>query len=430
MKQAHKISNFSALMIILGSVVGTGVFFNATSVLNSVKGNGFLSIFSWLLSGIMAIAGGLTFAELGVLFPEDSGLVVYLEKSFGKKVGFLAGWMQMILCFPALLAAVSLVFGKQLSSMLQLDADYSTIIALITLSCIIIFNVSSMSYGVKIQNIFTISKFIPIILIIIFGLLYTNKQPITNEFILPVQQGEILSYFGSAMLTTLFAYDGWIILGNLVGKLDNPKKNLPKIFLLGLSLITLTYMLINTVYLLVVPIDELLVSDIAGKVVSEKLFSGFGGTLINFGILISIFGTLNGISMGSLVVPENLFNKNWLPYPQNTNDNKKSIYSGIIIFSSSTFMLLSGTLNMLMDLAIFSLWVFFILAFIGVIILRFTKKDIIREYKVPFYPFLPLIAIFGGLYIIINTLIANQIVSLYFIIMMLTSIPIIIYKKI
>lgn len=430
MKKTNKINNFSALMIILGSVVGTGVFFNATAVLNSVKGNGFLSILSWLLSGLMAIAGGLTFAELGVLFPEDSGLVVYLEKSFGKKIGFLAGWMQMILCFPALLAAVSLVFGKQLASMLQLNSSYSTIIALVTLGCVIIFNVTSMSYGVKIQNIFTISKFIPIILIIVFGLLYTNKQPISNEFVLPIQEGELLSYFGSAMLTTLFAYDGWIILGNVVGQLENPKKNLPKVFLLGLSLITLTYILINVVYLFVVPINELLVSDIAGKAVAEKLFSGFGGTLVNFGILISIFGTLNGISMGGLVVPENLFKKNWLPCSQKATGKTKSIFSGVIIFSSSTFMILSGSLNMLMDLAIFSLWSFFVLAFIGVIILRFTKKDVVREYKVPLYPLLPLIAILGGLYLIINTLIANQMVSLYFIILMLTSIPIIIFKKI
>lgn len=166
MKKINKINNFSALMIILGSVVGTGVFFNATAVINNVKGNGFLSILSWLLSGLMAIAGGLTFAELGVLFPEDSGLVVYLEKAFGKKMGFLAGWMQMILCFPALLAAISLVFGKQLSSMLQLNPIYSTIIAIIALTCVILFNVKSMSYGVVIQNIFTISKFIPIILIL------------------------------------------------------------------------------------------------------------------------------------------------------------------------------------------------------------------------------------------------------------------------
>lgn len=232
------------------------------------------------------------------------------------------------------------------------------------------------------------------------------------------------------MLTTLFAYDGWIILGNVVGQLDNPKKNLPKVFLLGLSLITLTYILINVVYLLVVPINELLTSDIAGKAVAEKLFSGFGGTLVNFGILISIFGTLNGVAMGGLVVPENLFKKNWLPYSQKTTEKSKSVFSGIIIFSSSVFMILSGSLNILMDLAIFSLWSFFVLAFIGVIILRFTKKDVAREYTVPLYPILPLLAIFGGLYILINTLITNHTVSLYFILLMITSVPIMIYKKI
>lgn len=430
MKQTEKISNFSALMIIVGSVVGTGVFFNASSVLNSVKGNGFLSLISWLLSGVMAIAGGLTFAELGVLYPENSGLVVYLEKTFGKKVGFLAGWMQMVLCFPALLAAISLVFGKQLTLMLQLNSRYSTIIALMTLGCVLIFNVTSMSYGVKIQNIFTISKFFPIILIVIFGLLYTNKQPITNEFVLPIQQGETFSYFGSAMLTTLFAYDGWIVLGNVVGKMNNPTKNLPKVYLLGLSLITLTYMLINTVYLLVIPIQELLVSEIAGKVVAEKLFSGFGGTLINLGILISILGTLNGISMGGLVVPENMINRNWLPHSQIIENKNKSIFSGLLMFVISAIMILSGSLSHLMDLAIFSLWVFFVLAFISVILLRHTKKDVVRLYKVPLYPLVPIMAIFGGMYIVINTLITNQTVSLYFIVLMLMSLPIIKYKKI
>lgn len=429
MKKRSKISNFSALMIILGSVVGTGVFFNASSVLNAVKGNGFLSIISWVLGGVMALAGGLTFAELGVLYPEDSGLVVYLEKTFGKRVGFLAGWMQMVLCFPALLAAISLVFGKQLVALFHLDTNYSTIVALVMVGVVLLFNVINMSYGVKIQNIFTISKFVPIILIVVFGLLYADKQPITNHYVLPVEQGETLSYFGSALLTTLFAYDGWMVLSNVVGKLDNPTKNLPRIFLLGLSLVTITYILINTVYLLVVPINELLSSEIVGKVVAERLFSGFGGTLVNFGILISIFGTLNGISMGGLAVPENMIKNNWLPYALKMHD-KRQVFSGIVLFMMATILILSGQLNHLMDLAVFSLWVFFVLAFIAVMILRHTKKDSVRAYKVPLYPLVPLLAIFGGLYIIVNTIIANQIVSLYFIILMVSSLPIIFIQKI
>lgn len=426
-----KISVVSALMLVLGTVVGSGIFFNATAVLSNVRGNGILSIVSWIVSGIMTIAGGLTIAELGVLFPENSGLVVYLEKTFGKKIGFLAGWMQMIAYFPAVLAALSLMVGKQFTAVFHIDAKYSVIIGFVSMFVIVMLNAFRVEYGVTVQNIFTVLKFIPISLIIIFGLLYANKNTITNEFIGQTQISESVSYFGSAILTTLFAYEGWMVLGNVVGQMENPKKNLPKVLLLGLSLVTIIYVLINSVYLFVATPTELLESEIPGVLVAERLFTGFGGQLINIGILLSVIGSVNGIAMGSVAVPESLFAKNWLPYSNQLNQKSilKSLLNGLIIIIPASIMVLTGTLNILMDVVVFSVWVFIVMAFVAVFILRHTHKNIIREYKVPFYPFVPLIAIMGGGYILINTVMTNQIVVLYFVIAMLVSIPFMLIKK-
>lgn len=425
-----KINSFSALMLILGSVVGTGIFFNATIVLDNAKGNGVLSLLAWLVSGLMAIAGGLTIAELGVLYPENSGLVVYLEKTFGKKVGFLAAWMQMVLYCPSVLAAISLIFGKQFTAVFNVSEQYTVWIGIVALGIVILFNVVSLSYGVKIQNVFTILKFIPIVLIIIFGLCYTEKTTITMNFVLPAQEQNTLVYFGGAMLTTLFAYDGWLGLVNVVGKMENPKQKLPKVFFWGISIVTIIYVLINLVYLLVATPQELLGTSSPGLLVGERLFGTLGNKLINIGILISVFGSINGMVIGSIAVPESMIKNGWLPVSRTLKDKTVTMLSGLIIFVIATVMMLSGTFGLLMDLSVFSNWVFVVLAFVAVIILRVTKKSVTREYKVPLYPVVPIVAILGGLFILVNAVLTNQAVVLYFVIFMLTSIPFMLWQKI
>ena len=393
----------AALSTVVGMVIGGGVFFKPQAVYEITGGGPGLGMIAWVLAGIMTITAGLTAAEVSAAIPKTGGMMVYIEEIYGKKLGFLTGWMQSVLFFPATIAAISVMFGQQAAILL---GNESLVIPM-TVGVILLIGVLN-TFGSKtsgaIQTVSTVCKLIPLVLIIVFGFIKGGGdnpivQPLVAEGISPT------GVIGQLLVAILFAYDGWINVGALAGEMKNPGKDLPKAIVGGLSLVMGVYVVINLAYLWVLPASELAKYTSPASAVAEVLFGSIGGKIINVGILVSVFGCINGYLLTGPRITYTLGKQKTIPVIfGKLNKNDVPANATLLMAVLSALYALSGQFNLLSDLAMFAVWSFYVLTFIGVMKLRKTHPNLNRPYKVPLYPIIPLIAIFSGLFVVLNQL--------------------------
>lgn len=417
----------AALSTVVGMVIGGGVFFKPQAVYTLTGGAPGLGILAWIIAGIMTITAGLTAAEVSAAIPKTGGMMVYIEEIYGKKLGFLTGWMQTVLFFPATAAAIAVMFGQQAALLL----NNSSLVMPMSIGVILLIGILN-TFGSKtsgtIQTVSTVCKLIPLVLIIVFGFIKGSgdnpvMSPLVAEGISP------MGIIGQLLVAILFAYDGWINVGAIAGEMKNPGKDLPKAIIGGLSIVMAINVVINLAYLWVLPASELAQYASPASIVAEKIFGPVGGKLINVGILVSVFGCLNGYLLTGPRIPYTLANQKVLP-AMFGKLNKHGVPANATLFMAvlSAIYALSGQFNLLSDLSMFAIWAFYTLTFIGVIKLRKTQPDLKRPYKVPFYPVIPIISICSGLFVVIDQLflagMKSSMISLGGVIITLIGLPV------
>ena len=417
----------AALSTVVGMVIGGGVFFKPQAVYTLTGGAPGLGILAWIIAGIMTITAGLTAAEVSAAIPKTGGMMVYIEEIYGKKLGFLTGWMQTVLFFPATAAAIAVMFGQQAALLL----NNSSLVMPMSIGVILLIGILN-TFGSKtsgaIQTVSTVCKLIPLGLIIVFGFIKgSGDNPIMNPL---VAEGiRPMGIIGQLLVAILFAYDGWINVGALAGEMKNPGKDLPKAIIGGLSIVMAINVVINLAYLWVLPASELAQYASPASIVAEKIFGPVGGKLINVGILVSVFGCLNGYLLTGPRIPYTLANQKLLPATfGKLNKNGVPANATLFMVVLSVIYALSGQFNLLSDLSMFAIWAFYTLTFIGVIKLRKTQPDLERPYKVPFYPVIPIISICSGLFVVIDQLflagMKSSMISLGGVIVTLIGLPV------
>ena len=417
----------AALSTVVGMVIGGGVFFKPQAVYTLTGGAPGLGILAWIIAGIMTITAGLTAAEVSAAIPKTGGMMVYIEEIYGKKLGFLTGWMQTVLFFPATAAAIAVMFGQQAAILL----NNPSIVMPMSIGVILLVGILN-TFGSKtsgtIQTVSTVCKLIPLVLIIVFGFIKGSgdnpvMSPLVAEGISP------MGIIGQLLVAILFAYDGWINVGAIAGEMKNPGKDLPKAIIGGLSIVMAINVVINLAYLWVLPASELAQYASPASIVAEKIFGPVGGKLINVGILVSVFGCLNGYLLTGPRIPYTLANQKLLPATfGKLNKNGVPANATLFMVVLSVIYALSGQFNLLSDLSMFAIWAFYTLTFIGVIKLRKTQPDLKRPYKVPFYPVIPIISICSGLFVVIDQLflagMKSSMISLGGVIVTLIGLPV------
>lgn len=439
---------FPALSTVMGTVIGAGVFFKAASVFN-VTGTPGLGMLAWLLGGLISICAGLTSAELAAAIPKTGGMIKYIEHTYGDFAAYLLGWAQTIIYFPANIAALAIIFGTQFKNLFGLEDSWIIPVAIISAASITFLNFLGSKTGGMIQSVTLVCKLLPLAAIVILGLL--RPDPVSIQ-LFPIQaapNSNAISALGMGLLVTMFAYDGWIHVGTIAGEMKNPKKDLPKSISLGIFLVMLVYLLVNLAFLLTLPIAENLsalplpngegaantiaANPNAAMDVATKIFGGMGGKIITIGILVSVYGTINGYTMTGMRVPYAMALENRLPFSniwsKLTAKSKIPVNSGLLILVIAIIMMFSGQFDTLTDMLVFVIWIFYTLVFLAVFILRKREPNLKRPYKVPLYPFIPLVALLGGLFIIINTLFTQTLLASVGILLTAVGIPFYFYLK-
>lgn len=409
--------------LVVGTVIGSGIFMKPGIVI-SATGNSTLALWAWIIGGIITLASGLTIAEVSVKIPRTGGLYAYTENVYGKFWGFLCGWVQTLIYGPALMGALGLYFGTLVAGFFGFSDSYKIIIGILTIIFLGCMNILGTQFGGFIQSISTIGKLIPIILIAVFGI-FQGDVPI---FHMESGQQQTLG-MGAAVLATLWAYDGWMNVGFIAGEMKNPSKTLPRSIISGILIVIAAYLSVNIALLHVLPASKIVeLGPNAASTAASILFGKVGGNLITIGIMISIFGCLNGKVLTFPRIPFAMANNGLLPGAKaiSTIHRKYQTPVGatLVQLSISIVMMLLGNPDRLSDIAIFAVFMFYGLAFFAVFLLRKRDKDSKNLYKVPLFPITPIVAIIGAIYIVGSTLINSPYDALLSICIALIGIPV------
>lgn len=405
-----------AMMMVIGIVIGSGIFFKTSTVLSD-SGSPFMSIMAWVFGGVIAMASALTISEMATAIPKTGGVFVYLKELFGEKTAFLFGWVQSLIYNPGVTAALSIIVMTQAKFFIPLTPMQEKLLAMGLILFLTAINVLSTKVGSKVQTVATIGKLIPIVSIILFGFL-KGTSDVAQEAVAVTAVSKLspvtFAGFGAAILGTLWAYDGWIGVTNIAGEVKKAEKNLPKAIIIGLTLIIGIYILINVAILKVLPVEAVLNTKTAASDAAVVLFGSGGASFITAGIMVSIFGAMNGYMITGVRIPYAMATEGLYPFPSIFGKLSKfdtPMNAFIVQAVLACIYVLSGSFDILTNLSMLMVWVFFTITVSGIFILR-KRKDLVSTYKVPLYPWVPLIGIIGGLYICVSTVITEPIYAL------------------
>ncbi|WP_057895176.1 APC family permease [Lacticaseibacillus brantae] len=435
MEQQHlkkEIGLFAALATVMGTVIGGGVFFKVATVVQATQ-SASLTLLVWLLGGLLTLAAGLTVTELAAAIPKTGGAVKYIEYTYGKLPAFLLGWAQMIVYFPANIAALSIIFGTQWVALLHWSNSAIVPVAIVAGASITGLNFLGAKVGARVQSLGLIFKLIPIALIMVVGLFAPAHVTFAWTALISPQQTSFWSAFSAGLVATMFAYDGWLGVGAIAGEMKNPKRDLPLAIGGGLLAITIIYVLINLVFVRTLPIADLAGNLNAAADASMKIFCDLGGKLVTVGILISVYGAINGYTMTGMRVPFAMAEEDALPFShlfkRLSPHTSVPYFAGSVQFLIALIMMLLGSFDLLTDMLVFVMWGFSVALFVAVFILRRREPDMDRPYRVPGYPIVPAIAMIGGVFILVVTAITQPLLAVIGIVLTAIGVPVYLWNE-
>ena len=420
------ITTVETMAIVVGMIIGSGIFLKPGVVLKDAGSTG-MSLLAWIAGGLITLASALSIAELAAAIPKSGGLYTYMAELYGDTASFLLGWVQTVISYPASVAAQAIAFATYSAYFLPMNGLQQKLLGVAALAFILAMNVLSTKCGGVIQTLATVGKLVPIAAIIAFGLL-AGGSPFSAAAAQPSATVSPGTGFGAAILGTLWAYDGWIGATNMAGEMKNPAKVLPKVICGGVVFVIAVYAAFNLALFKTLPASAVAASATPGADAAKALFGNAGGAFLTAGIMISTFGALNGYLMTAARVPQVMGEKGQLPFSRvlAAVHPRLRTPANALIFQSAlaVIYIFSGTFNTLTDMLVFVLWIFFTMGVFGVFLLRRKGRGKTGTYRVPLYPFTPIVGIAGGVYIFVSTLANDPVRSLIGIGITLIGLPV------
>jgi APA family basic amino acid/polyamine antiporter len=427
------ISRLDATALVVGSMIGSGIFIVSAGILRQVHSPG-LMLAVWALSGVVTLLGALSYGELAAMFPKAGGNYVYLREGISPLFGYLYGWTLFVVIQTGTIAAVAVAFARFTSVLwpglspdiipglgttvhlpkpigdILVGVSPQRIFAIVSIALLTWINVRGVRTAAFIQTSLTLVKTAALAALILLGLsIGRNVQAIAANFGPNFWAGgglsvAVLPIIGAAMVGSLFSMDAWNNVGFASGELKNPEKDVPFAMAVGVLTVTVLYVLANVAYLNVLPGAAIATApqERVGTAAMQAMFGAPGLYIMAIAIMISTFGCNNGLILSGARVyyamaEDNLFFKS----AARLHPTFKTPAVALIVQAIWTCMLcLSGTYGQLLNFVIFAAVMFYAVTAIGLFRLRKKRPDIPRPVRTPGYPWLP------GLYVALTGLIA------------------------
>lgn len=451
-KLARKLGLFDSTMVMVGIVIGSGIFLTTGIMAKAIPSSG-LILLAWFVGGLLTLAGALTYAELGAAMPEAGGQYVYLREAYGPLAGFLFGWILFLVYMTGGIAALALAFAEYTGyffpalgpdhilfdlkvPLFQSTFSYSLssgqLVGAAVIVLLSLFNFIGVGLGKLIQNVFTVIKIGILAAIIVFGLaIGRGTPPDLSLSPMGMSLSSILIGFGVSLVAVAWAFDGWNNVNFVAGEIKNPKRNLPLALIVGTLGTTFLYVLVNYVYLYALPIQETVgVVRIAEKA-TGALFGASTGAMISALVIVSVFGSLNGsILVGPRVYYAMARDRLFFRRVAQIHPRFRTPGFSILIQAIwASLLTLLGSFEQIFTFTMFIAILFWIAATASVFTLRKKLPGLPRPYKTWGYPFVPGIFIVASTGILLNTLIEKPVEALAGLLLTVLGIPAYFYWK-
>jgi basic amino acid/polyamine antiporter, APA family len=435
------LSLLDASMLIIGSMIGSGIFIVSADIAKEVGTPGLL-LLSWVVAAIITIFGALSYGELAAAMPKAGGQYVFLKEAYNKLMAFLYGWTLFAVIQTGTIAAVGVGFAKftgvfwgdisKDNHLLEIgDFSISTqqLLGIIVIWLLTLSNFRAVKSSAILQNLFTFLKIASLVGLIAIGIwVGLNTEGSISHF-KPVLPGTItlatIGIFFAALNGSLFAADAWNNVTFAAAEVNNPQRNLPRALLIGTGTVMVLYLLANIAYLAVLPIAEIINAPErrVATLMMQKVLGNMGMYIMAGVVMISTFGCLNGIIMAGARVYYAMA-KDGLFFKPAAKLNNNHVPANALIFQAiwASLLALSGSYGDLLGYVMFAVMLFYIFTIAGIFILRRTKPDMPRPYKAVGYPVIPALYILLALAFCVSLLVYMD-YALYGLIIVLAGVP-------
>ena len=395
----------SAIAVLVGSTIGSGIFRVPAGVAGRLDDPGPV-LLAWVIGGLVALFGALTYAELAAALPRSGGVFAYILEGFGPLPAFLFGWSELTVIRASALGAIATIFAEYLGYFVRLEPEQVRRVAAGAILGMGALNYVGVNSAAFVMNLTTIAKFGALAGL---GLLaFTAHTGGASHFTPAWPSGLDLSLLGTALIAIMWTYDGWADLSFMGGEVKNPGRTLPLALILGTGAIVLVYLLLNVAYIYLVPLPEMAGAKLIAATAADRipLLAGAGGAVVSGIVILSCFGTLAGSMMTGpriffAMADRGLFFRGIARVSPRFQSPSTAIWLATAL--GITYVLLND-FQQLADKFILGIWPFYALAVAAVFVLRRTRPDLPRPYRTWGYPVVPLLFLLASLGMVVNAL--------------------------
>jgi len=403
---------WSAVAVLIGSTIGSGIFRSPAGIADKLPGP--LPLFAvWITGGLFALCGALTLAEIAGARPATGGLYVFIRDGWGRLPAFLFGWSELVVIRAASLGAISTTFAEYLLRVMGYDpavAPYSGRVHYIAAAAILltsVFNYRGVRAGAFVQNATTIAKYGGLLFIIGVALAVGLPRTGAANFTPAAPPGSFaVGAFGLALVSALWAFDGWADLSFVGGEVRDPRRNLPRALIIGTVAVIAIYLLANVAYLSVMSVEEIRHSRLVAADVAERVIGAPGVVFVAVTVMLSTFGTLNGTLLTApriffAMADDGLF---FRPVAR-VHPRYDSPYVAIVLTAClGVVFVMLRSFEQLADAFVTAIVPFYALSVASVFTLR-KRSDYHPPFRTPGYPVVPILFVLATLYLLVNAII-------------------------
>ena len=427
----------TALAIVIGTVIGSGIFRVPQAMINSV-GSVHLVFLVWIVGGALSLAGALTYAELAAAMPGAGGEYVYLTAAYGPLWGFLYSWTQMWVAKSGSIATLATAFFEYTAYFIPefekvwftvgpFSVKYGQVFAMVLILLLGLINFFGVKVGGDVQVVVTAVKVGLIAFVILAGLLYSHPAASAT----PIPAPPLATGFIAALVAALWAYDGWNNVGMVASEVSNPRRNLPLALIGGTAAVIAIYMLANWAYFRVLTPSEVGAHKLVAAEMMQRVQGHAGAAAVSIAAMISIFAALNGSILTGARVPyaaarDGLFFRSAAYVHPAFRTPGVAI---LMLTAWSSVLVLSGKYDELFTLVIFASWILYAMATAAVFVLRRKRPDLPRAYKTLGYPVVPFLFLTGAAILEVSTLVHQPRESISGIVLILLGLPFYLYWR-